>query len=31
MPNHDREMDPATNQARAILDRWQTTKTAGQP
>jgi catechol 2,3-dioxygenase-like lactoylglutathione lyase family enzyme len=31
MPNHDREMDPATNQARAILDRWQTTKTGGQP
>src|SRR6185503_4126297 len=23
---HDREMDPATNGARAILDRWQTEK-----
>ena len=23
MPNHAREMDPATNDARAILDRWK--------
>jgi hypothetical protein len=23
MPNHAREMDPATNDARAKLDRWK--------
>jgi len=28
MPNHDQEMNPATNQARAILDRWQQAKSA---
>ncbi len=28
MPGHDRAMDPATNQARAILDRWQAGKTS---
>jgi catechol 2,3-dioxygenase-like lactoylglutathione lyase family enzyme len=28
MPNHDREMDPASNGARAILDRWQASKAA---
>jgi len=27
-PNHDRAMDPATNDARAILDRWQAGKGA---
>ncbi|NQW09209.1 MAG: VOC family protein [Alphaproteobacteria bacterium] len=27
-PNHDDAMNPATNQARAILDRWQATKPA---
>jgi len=26
MPSHDRAMDPETNQARAILDRWQSAK-----
>ena len=26
MPDHDREMNPATNEARAKLDRWQTGK-----
>jgi len=26
MPNHDRDMDPAQNQARAKLDRWQANK-----
>ena len=26
MPNHDRAMDPAQNQARAKLDRWQAAK-----
>ena len=26
--NHDREMDPATNGARAKLDRWQAAKRA---
>ena len=26
MPEHDREMNPATNGARAKLDRWQTGK-----
>lgn len=26
MPEHDRAMDPDTNQARAILDRWQASK-----
>jgi catechol 2,3-dioxygenase-like lactoylglutathione lyase family enzyme len=26
MPGHDEAMNPATNQARAILDRWQMTK-----
>ena len=26
MPDHDREMNPATNEARAKLDRWQTAK-----
>ncbi|HYG87815.1 MAG TPA: VOC family protein [Azospirillum sp.] len=29
MPGHDEAMDPATNGARAILDRWQATKGAG--
>jgi hypothetical protein len=24
--NHDQSMDPATNEARAILDRWQAGK-----
>ncbi len=28
MPNHDRAMDPTTNEARAILDRWQASKGA---
>ena len=28
MPNHDRAMDPAINEARAILDRWQASKGA---
>lgn len=28
LPNHDRAMDPDTNQARAILDRWQASKGA---
>ena len=27
-PDHDRAMDPATNEARAILDRWQGAKKA---
>ena len=27
MPNHDREMDPTQNDARAKLDRWQTNRT----
>jgi catechol 2,3-dioxygenase-like lactoylglutathione lyase family enzyme len=27
-PDHDRHMDPKTNQARALLDRWQKGKTA---
>ena len=27
-PNHDQAMDPATNKARDILDRWQKGKTA---
>jgi catechol 2,3-dioxygenase-like lactoylglutathione lyase family enzyme len=27
-PGHDEQMDPAKNQARAILDRWQKAKTA---
>jgi catechol 2,3-dioxygenase-like lactoylglutathione lyase family enzyme len=26
LPNHDRAMDPNTNDARAILDRWQASK-----
>lgn len=26
MPHHDRAMDPATNEARARLDRWQAAK-----
>jgi catechol 2,3-dioxygenase-like lactoylglutathione lyase family enzyme len=26
LPNHDRAMDPDTNDARAILDRWQARK-----
>ncbi len=26
LPNHDRAMDPNTNDARAILDRWQARK-----
>lgn len=25
-PNHDERMDPATNNARGVLDRWQKTK-----
>jgi len=29
MPNHEQAMDPSQNQARAILDRWQTDKSAG--
>jgi len=29
-PNHDREMDPATNNARGVLDAWQVRK-AKQP
>jgi catechol-2,3-dioxygenase len=28
MPNHARAMDPATNEARAKLDRWQIAKAA---
>jgi len=28
MPNHDEQMNPETNQARAILDRWQQAKSA---
>jgi catechol 2,3-dioxygenase-like lactoylglutathione lyase family enzyme len=28
MPDHDRQMDPARNEARAILDRWQAKKGA---
>lgn len=28
MPNHDKVMDPATNGARARLERWQEAKTA---
>jgi catechol 2,3-dioxygenase-like lactoylglutathione lyase family enzyme len=28
MPNHDAEMNPATNGAREILDRWQANKDA---
>jgi catechol 2,3-dioxygenase-like lactoylglutathione lyase family enzyme len=28
MPNHDQAMDPARNDARAILDRWQARKDA---
>jgi catechol 2,3-dioxygenase-like lactoylglutathione lyase family enzyme len=28
MPNHDAEMNPDTNGARAILDRWQASKDA---
>lgn len=28
-PNHDRAMDPDTNGARDILDRWQASKSAG--
>jgi catechol 2,3-dioxygenase-like lactoylglutathione lyase family enzyme len=28
-PNHDREMDPAENRARAKLDEWQAAKRAG--
>lgn len=28
LPNHDREMDPATNGARAKLDNWQLAKAA---
>jgi catechol 2,3-dioxygenase-like lactoylglutathione lyase family enzyme len=30
-PSHNREMDPATNRAREILDRWQADKNAGNP
>jgi catechol 2,3-dioxygenase-like lactoylglutathione lyase family enzyme len=30
-PEHARMMDPATNGARAILDRWEAEKTAGSP
>ncbi len=26
MPDHDRAMDPSSNEARAILDRWQAAK-----
>ena len=29
LPDHDREMDPATNGARAKLDRWQAAKAGG--
>ena len=29
-PNHDERMDPATNGAREILDRWQKARTANQ-
>lgn len=29
MPNHDQAMDPARNEARAILDRWQAGKRTG--
>jgi hypothetical protein len=29
MPEHDRMMNPATNDARAILDRWQAQKARG--
>jgi catechol 2,3-dioxygenase-like lactoylglutathione lyase family enzyme len=29
-PDHDRRMDPATNGAREILDRWQKTRSAMQ-
>ncbi len=28
MPDHDRAMDPSSNEARAILDRWQAAKGA---
>ena len=30
-PEHGKLMDPATNQARGILDRWQAAKTAARP
>lgn len=30
MPNHDQAMDPARNEARAILDRWQAGKGAAR-
>jgi catechol 2,3-dioxygenase-like lactoylglutathione lyase family enzyme len=30
MPNHARSMDPARNEARAILDRWQASKGASR-
>ena len=29
MPGHDQAMDPATNGARALLDKWQATKRMG--
>ena len=31
MPGHDEAMDPATNGARAILDKWQAAKLANAP